>query len=694
MTSTAVPSPPLSAAASASISAELRRIGELTRARRHAEALAAAQTLVCAAPGHRDALYLVAMNLRGLQRIDDAIAVLARLEHLHPRFSGLYQERGHCEASRRDAVRAIEAFEHAVRINPALSMSWTALERLYGMTGRPDRAMAAAEQAAALRALPRQVLRAASLACDGNLDEAEPIVRTSLREDPGHVEALRLLARILMRRGAADEAERVLGAIVERAPHDRAAQADLSRARVDALKYQSALEVVDGLLLLEPDHRDWQALRAAACLGLGRADEAIAMYRRLLKRPPSSPELQVAFGDALKAVGKRNEAIAAYRDAITARADFGEAYWSLANLKTQRFTPQEIDAMRAAESAAATSEVDRIPLCFALGKALEDFGNHESSWRYFERGLALKRAELGYRPELLEAQAREQVAVCTATFFAERDGAGAPDADPIFVVGLPRSGSTLIEQILASHPLVEGTSELPELPRIVRELAGELPDPDHPRYPAILAELPHENFRELGKRYLTAAFEHRRTSRPFFIDKMPNNFRHIGLIHLMLPNARILDVRREPMACCFSNLKQLFASGQEFTYGVEDIARYYRMYLGLMRHWDEVLPGRVLHIAYEYVVEDLVPNVRRILEHCGLAFDPACVDFHRTERTIRTPSSEQVRQPIYRDGLTPWKPFEAWLGPLREALGPITDTAPVPSQVAWSATASEQTLTR
>ncbi len=674
------------AATPASMAAEIRRIGELTRARSHAEALAAAQALVCVQPSHRDALYLVAMNLRGLNRIDEALATLAALERLHPRFSGLHQERGHCEVSRRDTASAIAAFDRAVRINPALLMSWTVLDRLYGMTGRPDRAAAVAKQVAALRALPQPVLRAASLACDGDLVEAEAIVRAYLREDPGHVEALRLCARILMRRGAADEAERLFGAIAERAPHDRAAQADLARARIDALKYPSALEVVDGLLLLEPDHPDWLALRAAACLGLGRADEAIAMYRRLLERPPSSPELQVAYGDALKAVGKRDEAIAAYRDAIAARADFGEAYWSLANLKTQRLTPQEIDGMRAAESAAATSDADRIPLCFALGKALEDFGDHASSWRYFERGNALKRAELGHRPELLEAQAREQVAVCTAKFFAERDGAGAPDADPIFVVGLPRSGSTLIEQILASHPLVEGTSELPEIPRIVREFAGELPDPDHPRYPAILAELPREDFRELGRRYLKATLEHRRTGRPCFIDKMPNNFRHIGLIHLMLPNARILDVRREPMACCLSNLKQLFASGQEFTYGVDDVARYYRMYLGLMRHWDEVLPGRVLHIAYEDVVEDLVPNVRRILEHCGLAFDPACVEFHRTERTIRTPSSEQVRQPIYRDGLAPWKPFEAWLGPLREALGPIADTAPVPGQRPRSAT--------
>jgi tetratricopeptide (TPR) repeat protein len=658
--------PPQTAGTPASIGAELRRIGNLTRTLCHAEALSAAQALDCTAPDHRDVLYLMAMNLRGLNRIDEALACLARLESLHPRFSGLHQERGHCDASRRDVARAIEAFECAVRINPALALSWTLLERLYRMTGRPDRAAAAASQAAALRALPPQVLRAASLACDGELDEAEPMVRAYLREDPGHVEALRLLARVLLQRGAADEAERLLAEIVERVPHDRSARADLARARIDALKHRSALEVVDGLLMLDPDNPHWQALRAAACLGLGRAGDAIALYRRLLEGAPRSPELNVAFGDALKAIGQREEAISAYRAAIAARAGFGDAYWSLANLKTHRFSAQEIEDMRLAESVAATRIVDRVPLCFALGRALGDVGDHEASWRFYERGNALKRAELGYRPQRLEAQCREQAAVCTAPFFAARAGVGATDADPIFIVGLPRSGSTLIEQILASHARVEGTSELPEIPRIVRELVGA---PSDPGYPAILAELPHETFRELGDRYLKAARDHRTSGRPFFIDKMPNNFRHVGLIHLMLPNARILDVRRESMACCFSNLKQLFASGQEFTYGVEDIARYYRMYLVLMQHWDHALPGRVLHIDYEAVVEDLVPSVRRILDHCGLSFDPACVNFHRTERTIRTPSSEQVRQPIYRDGLAPHKPYEAWLGPLREALG-------------------------
>jgi len=297
--------------------------------------------------------------------------------------------------------------------------------------------------------------------------------------------------------------------------------------------------------------------------------------------------------------------------------------------------------MRAEEVAPAADAVDRYHLCFALGKAYEDRNEYAESWRFYERGNKLKRAESRYDPEIVQASGREQRETYTAEFFAARAGVGAPDRDPIFIVGLPRSGSTLLEQMLASHSQVEGTHELFDIQRIVLGL---------PHYPPVLAELAPEDFRGLGERYMNGPRAYR-TNKPFFIDKMPNNFRHIGLIHLMLPNAKIIDMRREPMACCFSNLKQLFASGQEFTYSTVDIARYYRTYLDLMRHWDAALPGRVLRIRYEEVVEDVEGNVRRILEFCGLKFEPACVEFYKTERGIRTASSEQVRQPIFRDGL-------------------------------------------
>ncbi len=316
----------------------------------------------------------------------------------------------------------------------------------------------------------------------------------------------------------------------------------------------------------------------------------------------------------------------------------------------------------------ATRLVDRYHLCFALGKAYEDRGEYAESWGYYERGNALKRAESRYRPEVIELNTANQKSVCTREFFEQRTSHGVESAAPIFVVGLPRSGSTLIEQILASHSAVEGTQELADIPRYVNELQGRERNFESPRYPGVLAQLPAVEFARFAERYLDDTRIYR-TGKPRFIDKMPNNFRHIGFIHLMFPNAKIIDARREPMACCFGNLKQLFARGQEFTYSIEDIARYYRTYLELMEHWDAALPGRVLRVHHEDVVDDLERSVRRILDFCELPFEPACVDFHRTERSIRTASSEQVRRPIFREGLDQWRNYEAWLGPLREALG-------------------------
>jgi Sulfotransferase family len=324
--------------------------------------------------------------------------------------------------------------------------------------------------------------------------------------------------------------------------------------------------------------------------------------------------------------------------------------------------------MRACETAPATDPIDRYHLCFALGKAYEDRREYAESWQFYESGNRLKRAESRYHPYIAETNTSQQIEVCTAEFFAARTGVGAPDPDPIFILGLPRSGSTLLEQILASHSQVEGTHELYDIQRVVLEIPTQRSDLEDPRYPAVLAGLAPEDFGRLGDRYITSTRAYRQ-GKPFFIDKMPNNFRHIGLIHLMLPNAKIIDARREPMACCFSNLKQLFASGQEFTYSIEDIARYYRTYLDLMRHWDAVLPGRVLRIWYEDVVEDLESNVRRILEFCGLEFEQACVEFYKTERSVRSASSEQARQPIFREGLVPWRNYKPWLGPLRDSLG-------------------------
>jgi tetratricopeptide (TPR) repeat protein len=465
-----------------------------------------------------------------------------------------------------------------------------------------------------------------------------------------------------------DDAELLLEGVLTLAPDYRAARHDYALVLVERHKYQQARVELQKLIRDEPDNRHYRTLYATACVGLGEHEKAVVLYRELLAGAPRSEDLHLSIAHSYKSIGQTKEAIESYREAARIRPDFGDAYWSLANLKTYRFLDEEIVRMRVQEASPDTPLVDRYHLCFALGKAYEDLAQYEESWRFYERGNALKRQESRYRASILETNTAKQIEVCTRQFFATRAAYGTRSPDPIFIVGLPRAGSTLLEQILASHSAVEGTQELSDVQRMVLELQGRERDLDNPRYPGVLTQMSPDAFLKLGEKYLsdTRIF---RTGKPHFIDKMPNNFRHLGLIHLMLPNARIIDARREPMACCFSNLKQLFANGQEFSYSIEDIARYYRTYLDLMTHWDRVLPGRVLRIWHEDVVDDLEGTVRRMLDFCGLQFEPACVQFHKTERSVRTASAEQVRQPIFREGLDQWKHYEPWLEPLKQALG-------------------------
>ena len=650
------------------VETEVRRIRELLESRRLREAQAAAAALSVRVPENRDVLYMLAVSQRFLNDVPGALATLELLERHHPTFSRLYQERGHCYVALRDAPRAIEAYLTGVNINPALPQSWKQLEVLYRMTGQPENAGMAATHVATLKNLPPEVVNAKALFSDGDLALAENIVRAYLLKHGNHVEAMRLLALIGIEREVLDDAELLLDAVLELAPDYHAARYDYARVLLDRHRHLRAREELEKLLKLDPANRQYLTTYATACVGLGEHEKALTLYRGLVAGTPRAADLHLSIAHSLKTLGRRAESIDAYRAAAAARPNFGDAYWSLANLKTYRFTDGEMARMRAEESAPATPLIDRYHLCFALGKAFEDREDYEGSYRYYERGNALKRSESRYRPEIIENNTRNQIRICTREFFARREGVGAENPDPIFILGLPRSGSTLIEQILASHSSIEGTQELADIPRIVNELQGRDPDLANPRYPGILADLEPEQLLRLGEKYLSDTRIYR-TGKPYFIDKMPNNFRHVGLIHLMLPNAKIIDARREPMACCFSNLKQLFASGQEFTYSTLDIARYYRTYLELMQHWDEVLPGRVLRIRHEDVVDDLGVNVRRILDFCGLEFEPACVEFYKTERSVRTASSEQVRQPIFREGLDQWKHYEPWLGELKDALG-------------------------
>ncbi|MEP6883715.1 MAG: sulfotransferase [Gammaproteobacteria bacterium] len=653
------------------VEAQVQRIRVMVENNRFAAALAAAQVLSAEVPENRDVLYMIAVSERCLRKIPEALASLERLQKLHPKFSRLYQERGHCFVALRDAPRAIDAFMAAVQINPALPASWRTLKSLYEMTGQSENAAVAEAQVATLAKLPSEIVAATALFSDGDLALAETLVRAYLLKHGDHIEGMRLLARIGLTLDVIDDAELLLDGVLTLAPDYRAARYDYAIALLRRHKHVQAIAQLDILLQSDPGNRAYRTTYATTKIGLGEHEQALDLYRQLLADAPGAipaSELHLSIAHSLKSMGRQAEAIDAYREAAAVRLNFGDAYWSLANLKTYRFTDDEISRMRVQEAAETTPEVDRYHLCFALGKAFEDRGDYGASFRYYERGNALKRSASNYRPEPIERNTRLQKEICTAEFFAAHRGVGCGSPDPIFIVGLPRSGSTLIEQILASHSQVEGTMELADIPRLVLELQGREMAQDSPRYPRVLQELKAEDFARLGQKYIDDTRVYRTSAKPFFIDKMPNNFRHLGLIHLILPNAKIIDTRRNAMACCFSNFKQLFAGGQEFTYSMEDIGRYYRTYVELMAHWQAVLPGKVLCVEHEDVVEDLEAHVRRILDFCGLPFEPQCVEFYKTERSIRTASSEQVRRPIFREGLDQWRNFEPWLGPLKAVL--------------------------
>ena len=644
----------------------------------YASVVAGANRLLVSHSANRDLLLLAAHSLRMMQQTDQALTALERLEQHHPRFSQMFLERGLCHVARRDAPAAIADLRSAVTINPALAMGWRMLDGLLRMTGDHASSATAVRHCSHLASLPPPIVTAKVLFYDGEIDQAETLIRRFLLDIGDHPEAMRLLAQIGQTRNVLDDAETLYAAVLTLVPEHNEARHEYVQVLIGRHKFPEARAALEPLLKHDPAHHANRIQAATIQVGLGDFEGVIPEYRAMLRETiGDSPQARVHradlnlwLGHALKTEARTDEAIEAYMAATADRPDFGDAWWSLANLKTYRFAPESIAVLQQQLDNPATAENDRIHIAFALGKALEDSGDYAGSWTAYEQGNAMHRASNDYIPEFFETNTREQKRVCTAAFFAERAGWGFDDPAPIFVLGLPRSGSTLIEQILASHSMVEGTQELPDIQRIVHELQGRELNFDEPRYPGVLPELDAAAIRRFGEQYIADTMPNRILGRPYFIDKMPNNFRHVGLIQLVLPKARIIDTRRDAMSCCFSNFKQLFAQGQEFTYGIEDIARYYRTYIELMNHWDAVLPGRVLRVQHEDVVNDLEASVRRILDYCGLPFEPACLEFHKTRRSVRTPSSEQVRQPIFRDGLDQWKNFEPWLEPLRAALGP------------------------
>lgn len=514
---------------------------------------------------------------------------------------------------------------------------------------------------------PPMLLDAALALHDGQLHVAEPLLKQYLKRNPFDARAIRMLAELAGRIGRNRDAENLLRRALELAPAFTAARANLALVLYRQNRAPEALVELDELLATEPDHVGHANLKAAALGRLGGFGEAIALYERVLAAAPEQPKVWMSFGHMLKTVGRQADGVAAYRRAIALQPTLGEAWWSLANLKTVRFADADIAAMERARAAAGLGADDALHLDFALGKALEDRGQADAAFAHYAAGNEARRAQLGYDPGLTARMVDALTGLVTPEFFAERAGWGCPAADPIFILGMPRAGSTLIEQILSSHSAVEGTTELPDMPAMAQRVAD---------YPQGLAALTAVQARELGEEYLRRAAVQRRSGRPFFIDKLPNNWLHVPLIRLILPNARIIDARRDPRACCFSNFKQHFARGQAFSYGLEDMGRYYRDYVRLMAHVDAAQPGAVRRVIHEELVDAPEAGIRDLLDRLGLAFEPACLSFHETERAVRTASSEQVRQPIFRGGDSAWRPFAAHLGPLEAALGDVIDCYP------------------
>ena len=502
---------------------------------------------------------------------------------------------------------------------------------------------------------------------DNRLSDAEPLLKQQLKHDPFDVAAMRMLAELAGRIGRYRDAEVLLRRAIELSPAFTAARANLALVLYRLNRPSEAIAELATVVVEDPDNPGHANLQAAAFGRIGDFDAAIALYGRVLADAPAQPRVWMSFGHMLKTVGRQADGIAAYRRAIDLLPSLGEAWWSLANLKTVRFDEADIARMETALAASGISDEDRFHLDFALGKAFEDRRQAEAAFAHYAAGNARRRAQLAYDAEETTRFVDRSIATFDAAFFAERADAGCPAPDPIFILGMPRAGSTLIEQILSSHSQVEGTSELPDIPALAR---GE------PAYPEGLADWSPERLREAGEAYLARTRIQRRTDRPFFIDKLPNNWAHVAFIQLILPNARIIDARRHPLGCCFSNFKQHFARGQGFSYGLDDMGRYYRDYVRLMAHVDAVLPGRVHRVLYEDMIDDTEATVRALLAACGLAFEPACLAFHQTERAVRTASSEQVRRPIFREGTDAWKPFEPWLDPLKAALGTTLDAYP------------------
>ncbi len=606
-----------------------------------------------------------------LNRYDEAETILRRTIELAPTFAKPHEDLGYVLLEKRRAGEAVDELRTAVRLDPNLEWAHYNLGRALAATGKGEEADAAFEASFALNPERHKVALAAEHHREGRLEEAERLYREVIRDNPENIDAMRMLGRVAVSAGRQVDAERLFRRVVTLAPDFVGALVDLGRVLKDQNYFEEAIECFERVIALEPDSPQGHFLLAGTLAPSARTHEAIAAYRRALELTPGFPGAWLGLGHVLKTVGEQKEAIAAYRKCIEVRPDNGESYWSLANLKTYRLDDRDIESMTRSLEREDLNDQSAVNFMFALAKAWEDRGDYDKAWQYYRDGNGRQRMLEKYDPVQLEDMNESIRNVFTRELMQEKSGGGSTSDAPIFIVGLPRSGSTLLEQILASHSRVEGTSELPYLGRVATSLNRNRADGIN--YPQAVRELSAEHFTALGEDYLRLASLHRQEGCAHFIDKMPNNYPNIGLLHLILPNAKIIDARRHPLDSCLSCFRQLFAKGQTFTYDLADIGEYFLEYQRMMDHWHDVLPGKVLTVQYEALVGDFEPQLRRLLEHCGLPWEDACLNYHETERPVRTASSEQVRKPIYTGSIGFWRNYEAELGELIDVLEPVLE---------------------
>ena len=643
----------------------------LLQERKTEQALASCRETLSRYPDDINILGLLGATLGDQGKFEEAENILGKVIDLAPTFAKPYEDLGTLLMQQQRAEEAIPLLEKSVRLDPKMEEAHFQLGKALAMVGRGEEADAAFERSFALSPERGMMALAAEHHQAGRLEQAEKLCRQVLQKNPGHVDALRMLGLIAAAAGDLEDAEHLLRQALENAPDHVPAMFELGRVLKELDHHEQAIEVYREIVKLHPDNPKAH-FRLAGVLGPAALTElSAAAYQRCLDLAPQHAGAWLGLGHMLKTLGRQDEGIEAYQRCLELEPDFGEAYYSLANLKTYRFDDAQIQEMKERVASESVKEVSEVNFLFALAKAYEDRGDFDQAWHYYEQGNDKQRILVSYDPVQTETVNNDLIEFFDADFFKEHLNSGNPDRSPIFVLGMPRSGSTLVEQIIASHSQVEGTSELPYIGRISKSLNRNRAD--GMRYPQVLSELEPRHFHRLGQDYLQMAAMHRVEGTPRFIDKMPNNFPSVGLIHTILPNAKIIDARRHPMDACLGNLKQLYAKGQTFSYDQNDIGEYYLQYQRMMDHWDEVLPGKVLRVQYEDTVADLESQVLRILEYLELPWEDGCLNFYDTERAVRTASSEQVRQPIYTSGVGFWRNYEPYLEELQEVLEPILD---------------------